>query len=48
MNTFSSDNYANAKMKEAFGDFYETFDQLRNLQSVDPIQASMPYVLKIK
>ena len=48
MDTFSSDNYANAKMKEAFGDFYETFDQLRNLQSVDPIQASMPYVLKIK
>ncbi len=41
----SSESYADAKMRETFGEYYEVLNSIKNTQSKSGLQTSMPYHL---
>lgn len=43
----AGDNYLNEKIKTELGDWYLPFVYMKNIQNQCPIQAAMPYTLKI-
>ncbi len=43
----SADNYLNDKMKAQLGDWYLPFVYMKNVKDQCPVQAAMPYMLKI-
>jgi len=45
LNEASGDSYADRKMKEAFGEYYDMFSNMKNVKSKTGIQASLPYYL---
>lgn len=45
MSEVSGDSYADKKMQEAFGDYYDMFSTLKNIKGKTGIQASLPYYL---
>lgn len=47
LNKVNGSSYAEAKLKETFGEFYTTFTSLRDLQKKDFIQVRLPYDLKM-
>lgn len=46
MNRVSSDTYADAQMRAAFGDYYDVFMTVRRLSGQSSVEASMPYLFK--
>lgn len=47
LSTVTGGSYAEAKLKEVFGEFYQDFENLRNIQKKDYLQTRLPYVLKL-
>lgn len=47
LSTVTGSSYAEAKLKEAFGEFYTGFNNLREIQKKDYLQTRLPYVLKL-
>lgn len=45
LNEASGDSYADKKMRETFGEYYDAFSNLKNINSKTGIQASLPYYL---
>lgn len=45
LNEASGDSYADKKMREAFGEYYDVFSNLKNIKGKTGIQASLPYYL---
>jgi len=46
--TVNTDSYADAKMKELFGEYYNAFSNIKNVKNKTGIQASMPYYMMFK
>lgn len=46
MNRVSTDTYADAQMRETFGDYYDMFMTVRRLSGQSSVEASMPYIFK--
>ena len=42
------DDYINSQMKEALGEYYEHLKFVQNIKEADPIQARMPFDIRIK
>lgn len=47
LSTVTGGSYAEVKLKEVFGEFYQDFENLRNIQKKDYLQTRLPYVLKL-
>lgn len=45
LNETSGDSYADRKMQESFGEYYNIFSDLKNIKSKTGVQASLPYYL---
>ncbi len=45
---FSNDSYADKKMQETFGEYYEPFKLLRTLNMQNAAQARLPFIINIK
>lgn len=45
MRQATGDSYADKKMKEVFGEYYDMFNNVKNISSKTGIQASLPYYL---
>lgn len=48
LNEMKGDSYADAQMKNALGEYYTLFNDLKNINKKTGIQASMPYYLMFK
>lgn len=45
MNEVSGDSYADRKMHEVFGEYYDMFSNIKNISNKTGIQASLPYYM---
>ncbi len=48
LDQFSDDSYADKKMRETFGEYYEPFKLLRTLNMQNAAQARLPFVINVK